>query len=160
MPYDCGIALVRDAQALRNAMAISAEYLPSDSSVRNPGDYTPELSRRARGVEVWAALRTLGRSGLAEMLERNCRQARRFAQALTAAGHEVLNDVVLNQVLVAFGDADRTQRVIAAIQADGTCWCGGTVWPGRTAMRISVCSWATTDADVQLSIAAMLRAAA
>jgi len=105
-------------------------------------------------------LYSLGRGGVAEMIERNCRQARRFGAGLAAAGFEVLNDIALNQVLVAFGDAARTQRVIAARQADGTCWCGGTVWQGRTAMRISVSSWATTDADVELSIAAMRRVAA
>jgi glutamate/tyrosine decarboxylase-like PLP-dependent enzyme len=102
----------------------------------------------------------LGRTGLAELFERNCRQARRFAQALTAAGYEVLNDVVLNQVLVSFGAPERTRRIVAAIQREGTCWCGGTVWQGRTAMRISVCSWATTAADVEQSLAAMLRLAA
>lgn len=159
VPYDCGIALVRDPDALRAAMAITAEYLPTETSQRNPADYTPELSRRARGVEVWAVLRSLGRDGLAELIERNCRQARRFAEAFVAAGCEVLNDVVLNQVLVSFGDATTTQRVIAAVQSDGTCWCGGTVWQGRTAMRISVSSWATADDDVELSIAAVLRAA-
>jgi len=140
-------------------MAITAEYLPTTSPWRNPSDYTPELSRRARGVDVWAALRGLGRSGVAEMIERNCRQARRFAEALSASGFEVLNEIALNQVLVAFGDAARTQSVIAALQADGTCWCGGTVWQGRTAMRISVCSWATTDTDVERSLAAMIRVA-
>jgi len=159
VPYDCGIALVRDPEALRAAMAITADYLPTETVQRNPADYTPELSRRARGVEVWAVLRSLGRAGLAEMIERNCRQATRFAEAFVAAGYEVLNDVVLNQVLVSFGDPAVTQRVIAAVQADGTCWCGGTVWQGRTAMRISVSSWATTDDDVELSIAAILHAA-
>jgi glutamate/tyrosine decarboxylase-like PLP-dependent enzyme len=109
---------------------------------------------------VWAALRSLGRSGLAELFERNCRQAARFAAGLRAAGYEVLNDVVLNQVLVSFGDPETTRRVIAGIQRDGTCWCGGTEWQGRTAMRISVSSWATTDADVEKSLAAMLRVAA
>ena len=160
VPYDSGLAFVRDANALSASMAITAEYLPTDSPWRNPSDFTPELSRRARGVDVWAALRSLGRSGVAEMIERNCRQARRFGEALGAAGYDVLNDVVLNQVLVAFGDAARTQRVIAALQADGTCWCGGTVWQGRTAMRISVSSWATTDADVERSIEAIVRVAA
>jgi glutamate/tyrosine decarboxylase-like PLP-dependent enzyme len=141
-------------------MAITAEYLPSLSSHRNPSDFTPELSRRARGVEVWAALRSLGRAGLAELFERNCRQALRFAEGLRAAGHTILNEVVLNQVLVTFGDAERTRRVIAAIQEEGTCWCGPTVWQGRTAMRISVSSWATSDADVERSLDAMLSAAA
>ncbi len=159
VPYDCGLAFVRDASALSAAMAITAEYLPTDSAWRNPSDYTPELSRRARGVDVWAALYSLGRAGVAEMIESNCCQARRFAEALTKGGFEVLNEVVLNQVLIAFGDAARTQRVIAALQSEGTCWCGGTVWQGRTAMRISVCSWATTDADVERSIKAMLHVA-
>ncbi len=159
VPYDCGLAFVRDAHALRAAMAITAEYLPTETPRRNPSDHTPELSRRARGVEVWAALRALGRSGIAEMIERTCRHARRFAAGLASAGYEVLNDVVLNQVLVSFGDAAVTERVVAGIQADGTCWCGGTVWQGRTAMRISVSSWATSEVDVEKSLAAMIRIA-
>lgn len=159
VPYDSGLALVRDPDTLKAAMAITAEYLPTQTSERNPSDFTPELSRRARGTEVWAALRSLGRSGLAELFERNCRQARRFAQALRSAGHEVLNDVVLNQVVVAFGSPARTREVIDALQKDGTCWCGITEWRGRTAMRISVSSWATTDADVERSLDAMLRVA-
>jgi glutamate/tyrosine decarboxylase-like PLP-dependent enzyme len=159
VPYDCGLAFVRDQGALRAAMAISAEYLPTQSEFRNPSDFTPELSRRARGVEVWAALRSLGRGGIAEMIERNCAQARRFAQRLSAAGFEILNEVVLNQVLVSFGEAEKTARIIQAIQDDGTCWCGITVWQGKTAMRISVCSWATTDTDVDRSIAAIIRIA-
>ncbi len=158
VPYDCGLAFVRDPHALQAAMAITAAYLPTEGEHRNPADYTPELSRRARGVEVWAALHSLGRAGLANLITRNCAHARRFAEKLSAAGLEILNDVVLNQVLVAFGDAERTQRVIAAIQADGTCWAGITIWQGRTAMRISVSSWATTEADVDLSVAAILRA--
>src|SRR5882672_7943425 len=158
VPYDSGVALVRDADALRAAMAITADYLPT-SEFRNPSDFTPELSRRARGVEVWAALRSLGRQGVAELVERNCHQARRFAAGLEAAGFKVLNDVVLNQVLIAFGDAETTNRVISEIQRDGTCWCGGTVWQGQTAMRISVSSWATTDADVERSLEAMVRVA-
>lgn len=159
VPYDSGLALVRDAMALPAAMAVTAEYLPSDSARRNPADYTPELSRRGRGVEVWAALRELGRLGLAEMIERCCRHARRFAAGLSAAGYAVLNDVVLNQVLVSFGDAETTRRVIDGIQMDGTCWCGSTVWQGHTAMRISVSSWATSEEDVERSLAAILRIA-
>jgi glutamate/tyrosine decarboxylase-like PLP-dependent enzyme len=104
-------------------------------------------------------MRSLGRSGLREMIERNCRQARLFADRLSAAGFPVLNDVVLNQVLVSFGTADETRTVIAEIQSDGTCWCGGTQWHGHTAMRISVSSWATTDGDVEHSVAAMIRIA-
>lgn len=159
VPYDSGLAFVREPGALPAAMAITAEYLPSPGVKRSPSDFTPELSRRARGVEVWAVLRSLGRSGLAGLFERNCRQARRFADGLAAAGFEILNDVVLNQVLVSFGEPAVTQRVIAAVQDDGTCWCGGTVWQGRTAMRISVCSWATTDEDVERSLAAILAVA-
>lgn len=157
VPYDCGLAFVRDPDSLRAAMAVTAEYLPTKSEFRNPADFTPELSRRARGVEVWAALRSLGKSGIAEMIEQNCAQARRFAEKLSASGFEILNEVVLNQVLVAFGDAERTKRVIEAIQAEGTCWCGITVWQGRTAMRISVSSWATTTEDVDRSVEAMIR---
>jgi glutamate/tyrosine decarboxylase-like PLP-dependent enzyme len=159
VPYDSGIAFVRHGAALSAAMAVTAEYLPGASPVRHPSDFTPELSRRARGVEVWAALKSLGRSGLARLIDDSCRHARRFADGLRGAGYEILNEVVLNQVLVAFGDAATTTRVIAAIQADGTCWCGGTVWQGRTAMRISVSSWATTDEDVERSLAAMVRCA-
>jgi glutamate/tyrosine decarboxylase-like PLP-dependent enzyme len=158
VPYDCGLALVREAAPLQAAMAITADYLPTDGGFRHPADFTPELSRRARGVDVWAALRTLGRSGLAELVDRCCRHAQRFAHELQAMGARVLNEVVLNQVLVAFGDADTTRRVIATLQRDGTCWCGPTVWQGQTAMRISVCSWATTDDDVGRSLHAMRRA--
>jgi glutamate/tyrosine decarboxylase-like PLP-dependent enzyme len=159
VPYDSGLAFVRDGAALQAAMAITAEYLPTESAFRNPSDFTPELSRRARGVEVWAALRSLGRSGIAGLVERCCRHARRFAEGLRAAGFEVLNEVVLNQVVVAFGDAETTTRVIEAIQSEGTCWCGITVWQGRTGMRISVSSWATTEADVEKSLEAIIRVA-
>ena len=109
---------------------------------------------------MWAALRSLGRQGLADLIERTCRHATRFAEGLRDAGYEILNDVVINQVLVSFGDAELTRRVIAGVQADGTCWAGGTVWQGRTAMRIGVSSWATTEDDVERSLAAMLRMAA
>jgi glutamate/tyrosine decarboxylase-like PLP-dependent enzyme len=158
VPYDSGLAFVRDPEPLRAAMGVTAAYLP-DSMMREPSAHSPELSRRARGVEVWAALRALGRSGVADLVERDCRHAARFAEGLRAAGHEILNDVVLNQVLVSFGDEETTRRVIAAIQQDGTCWSGVTVWHGRTAMRISVSGWSTTDEDVERSLAAMLRAA-
>jgi len=157
--YDCGLALVRQPQALRDAMSIQAAYLVHTDQ-RDPSNFGPELSRRARGVELWAGLRSLGRQGLATLIERTCGHARRFAVGLKAAGCEILNDVVINQVLVSFGDADKTLRVIARLQADGTCWCGSTVWQGKTAMRISVCSWATTTEDVDRSLAAMVRAAA
>jgi len=159
VPYDCGLAFSKDPEALRAAMAITADYLPTPGALRNPSDYTPELSRRARGGEVWAALRALGRSGVADLVEESCRHATRFAEGLRAAGFAVLNDVVLNQVLVSFGDAPATSRVISAIQEDGTCWCGSTVWQGTPAMRISVSCWATTQADVEKSLAAMIRVA-
>lgn len=159
VPYDSGLAFVRDAAALRAAMSITAAYLPSDSGIRSPSDYTPELSRRARGVDVWAALRCLGREGVEAMIDRDCRHARRFAEGLAAAGFSILNDVQLNQVLVSFGSPEVTQRVIAKVQEDGSCWCGVTVWQGQTAMRISVCSWATTDEDVEMSLIAIRRAA-
>jgi glutamate/tyrosine decarboxylase-like PLP-dependent enzyme len=159
VPYDSGLAFVREPGALRAAMGVTAAYLPTEGPARNPSDYAPELSRRARGIEVYAALASLGRTGLADLVERTCGYARRFAAELSAAGFPVLNEVVLNQVLVAFGDAERTNRVIARLQADGVCWCGGTVWQGRPAMRISVSNWSTTDEDVTRSIAA-IRAAA
>ena len=157
VPYDSGIAFVRDGQALRQAMAVTAEYLPTATPERNPSDYTPELSRRARGVDVWAAMRSLGRSGIREMVERHCRQACRFAEGLRDMGFEVLNEIALNQVLVSFGTPDETRRMIAAIQKDGTMWAGETVWQGKTAMRISVIGWNTTDADVEKCIAAIKR---
>ena len=159
VPYDSGLAFVRDVAALKSAMSVTAAYLPQGGH-REPSQYTPELSRRARGVEIWAALKSLGRSGLAELIERDCRHARRFAEALQQGGCEILNEVVLNQVLVSFGEAARTRLVIERVQRDGTCWCGPTEWQGRTAMRISVSSWATRDEDVERSVAAILQAAA
>jgi glutamate/tyrosine decarboxylase-like PLP-dependent enzyme len=139
-------------------MSTSGAYLIQDQQ-REPYQYTPELSRRARGVEIWAALRSLGRSGLADMIERHCGYARRFAEGLRSAGYDILNDVVLNQVLVSFGDAETTKRVIAGIQEDRTCWAGNSMWHGHTVMRISVSSWATTDDDVERSLAAMIHVA-
>jgi glutamate/tyrosine decarboxylase-like PLP-dependent enzyme len=158
VPYDSGLVFTRDADALRKAMSIGGAYLAQDED-RVPYQYTPDFSRRARGIEVWAALRHLGRLGLADLIERTCRCAGRFAEGLRAAGYCVLNEVVLNQVLVSFGSSERTLEVIARVQRDGTCWCGGTVWQGHTAMRISVSSWATTEADVERSLAAILRVA-
>ena len=158
VPYDSGIVFVRDPRHLHAAMAVNAPYLVIGET-REPEHYTPDFSRRARGIEVWAALRSLGRQGLADLIERTCRHAARFAEGLRAAGYDILNDVVINQVLVSFGDAELTRRVIAAIQAEGTCWAGATVWQGHTAMRISVSSWATTDEDVERSLEAMIRVA-
>ncbi len=158
VPYDSGLAIVREPKHLIASMSGQAAYLIQGDQ-REPWQSAPEASRRARGIEIWAALRSLGRRGLAEMIERNCRQAEHFARSLQDAGFEILNDVVLNQVLVSFGDAERTRQVIRAIQDDGTCWCGGTEWQGKTAMRISVSNWATTDEDVERSLAAIVRIA-
>ncbi len=158
VPYDSGLAIVRDPEHLRAAMTVRAAYLVMGEH-REPWLYTPEASRRARGIEIWAALKSLGRKGLAEMIERNCRLASRFADGLRGAGFAVLNEVTLNQVMVSFGDAENTKRVIAGVQREGTCWCGGTEWHGLTAMRISVSNWATTEEDVDRSLAAILRMA-
>lgn len=157
-PLDCGIAFVRDGEALGRAMSITGAYYGSAAD-RDPMRWSPESSRRARAVELWAALRSLGRDGIAAQIERTCQHATNFAAGLHDAGYTVLNDVVLNQVLVSFGSDATTERVIDAVQRDGTCWCGGTVWKGRAAMRISVSSWATTDEDVMRSIDAICRAA-
>ena len=158
VPYDCGIALVKEEDTLKSAMTLTASYLPQKYG-REPSQFTPELSRRSRGVEVWAALYSLGKKGLIDLIERTCSYAKMFAEGLTDAGFETINDIVLNQVLVSFGDAETTARVIEEIQNEGTCWCGGTVWQGKSVMRISVCSWATTEEDVQKSIEAMIKAA-
>jgi glutamate/tyrosine decarboxylase-like PLP-dependent enzyme len=156
--YDSGIVLVRDGASLRAAMTLSAAYL-APGTRREPMHHTPEASRRARGVELWAALKSLGRTGLCALIERTCLLAKRFESGLLAAGFQVLNEVVINQVLVSFGDSAVTREVIRRIQEDGTCWCGATEWQGRTAMRISVSSWATTEADVERSLEAMVRIA-
>jgi glutamate/tyrosine decarboxylase-like PLP-dependent enzyme len=156
--YDCGLAFVRRPGALRSAMAMSSAYF-TPGERREPSQFTPEMSRRARGVELWATLQSLGRDGLADLIDRTCHHAKRFAEGLRDAGNEILNDVVINQVLVSFGSPDLTSAVIERVQQDGVCWCGGTQWQGRTAMRISVSSWATTADDVEASIAAILRAA-
>jgi glutamate/tyrosine decarboxylase-like PLP-dependent enzyme len=163
VPYDSGLVFCRRPADLRAALThLQAAYLAQGEpgAQREPMENTPEMSRRARGVEVWAALHALGRSGLADLIERCCRYAVRFAEGLSAAGYQVLNQVDLNQVLVSFGSEQKTQRVIRAVQQEGTCWVGGTVWQGHTAMRISVSSWATTESDVEKSLSAMLRVAA
>jgi glutamate/tyrosine decarboxylase-like PLP-dependent enzyme len=155
--YDCGVALVRDTDALRAAMGATASYLPGADTEAMA--MTPMSSQRARGIEVWATLAMLGRSGVADLVSRSCRLAARFADGMQAAGFAVLNEVVLNQVLVSFGPAARTDSVIAAVQADGTCWCGPTTWHGVRAMRVSVSGWSTTEADIDRSVAAVRRAA-
>jgi glutamate/tyrosine decarboxylase-like PLP-dependent enzyme len=159
VPYDSGLAFVRDGRHLHAAMSSTTAAYLVRAETRDPHLTVPEMSRRARGVEVWAALRSLGRDGLAELIDRCCGHAQRMAAVLAGAGYTVLNEVALNQVLVSFGDSETTQRVIDGIQRDGTCWCGGTQWQGQAAMRISVSSWATTDEDVDLSLEAILRIA-
>jgi glutamate/tyrosine decarboxylase-like PLP-dependent enzyme len=157
VPYDCGVAFCREPRFLAAAMSLDqAAYIDDETRDREPHDFTLEMSRRARGVEVWTALRTLGRSGLAELVERTCQHAQVFSQRLANAGFEILNDVVLNQVLVSFGDDEKTRRVLTGVQEEGTCWASGTKWHGRQAMRISVSSWATTSSDVDRSIEAIL----
>jgi glutamate/tyrosine decarboxylase-like PLP-dependent enzyme len=160
VPYDSGLVFCRNPAHLRAAMSATAAYLTQAGDRRDGDEFTPEMSQRGRAIEVWAALRSLGRAGLADLIERTCRHATRFAEGLREAGYQVLNEVVLNQVLVSFGEAETTHRVITALQAEGTCWCGRTVWQSHTAMRISVSSWATSEADVERSLAAMLRVAA
>jgi glutamate/tyrosine decarboxylase-like PLP-dependent enzyme len=157
--YDCGVAIVRDSRALRSAMAMSSAYF-TPGEFREPSQFSPEMSRRARGIELWAVLRSLGRRGLAALIERTCDHAKAFARGLRENGYEILNDVAINQVLVSFGPPALTKAVIRKVQEDGTCWCGETEWQGHTAMRISVSSWATTSDDVEISLAAMVRAAA
>jgi glutamate/tyrosine decarboxylase-like PLP-dependent enzyme len=156
--YDSGIVMARDGMALRRAMTISAAYL-TPGTLREPMNHVPDASRRARGVELWAALKSLGRSGLRELVERTCALAERFAEKLRSEGYEILNDVVVNQVLVSFGSEDKTLEVIRRVQEDGTCWCGGTVWQGKTAMRISVSSWATMENDIDRSAEAIVHIA-
>lgn len=156
--YDCGVVLVRDGMALKRSMGMSAAYLQA-GNLREPMYHTPDSSRRARGVELWAALKSLGRSGLRDLIERTCALAQLFAERLREAGYEILNEVVINQVLVSFGSAEKTREVIQRVQEEGTCWCGGTVWQGKTAMRISVSNWSTTHDDVERSAEAIIRIA-
>ena len=148
---------MRRAEALRAAMSISGDYLLLGKH-RDAIDITTDGSRRARGIDVWAALRSLGRQGLADMIDRNCDQAAWLARELASAGIEVLNEVVLNQLVVAFGDDEATERAIAALQAARRCWCGGTRWRGRQAMRISISSWATTQQDIEITRDAIVAA--
>jgi glutamate/tyrosine decarboxylase-like PLP-dependent enzyme len=160
VPYDCGIVLCRNPERLAETMALDpAGYLDAESGEWEPEYASMDMSRRARGVEVWAALRALGREGVAELIEGTCQGAELFAARLADAGYEILNDVVLNQVLVSFGGDEETQRVIEGVQREGTCWMSGTTWHGRKAMRISVSSWATTSEDVERSVRAILRVA-
>jgi glutamate/tyrosine decarboxylase-like PLP-dependent enzyme len=156
VPYDSGIVFVRQPKFLRAAMAASAAYLIQGAD-REPCHYTPELSRRGRGIEIWAALRSLGQSGLVDLVDRTCRLAARFADGLRSAGYRILNDVVINQVLVSFGEPELTRRITTRLQEEGTFWCGGTEWQGQTAMRISISCWATTEDDIEKSLGALLK---
>jgi len=158
VPYDSGLVLCAHPEPHRAAMSIRAAYLIQDENgERDPMDYNPEFSRRARGIPVYAAIRALGRSGIAEIVDRCHAMAQRFADALRAEGVEVLNEVVLNQILVRFGDDELTRRVVAAVQREGTCWMSGTTWQGTAAMRISVTNWTTGAADIDRSAAAVVR---
>lgn len=160
VPYDSGVAIVRDAEDHRAAMTVAAAYLiQTRGAERDAVDWVPEFSRRARGIPVYATLRALGREGVAGLVDRCCARARQFAALLSVEpGVRVLNDVVLNQVLVRFGDDDEvTRQVVNGVQQEGTCWASGTTWHGLAAMRISVSNWATSEEDVALSAAAMLR---
>jgi glutamate/tyrosine decarboxylase-like PLP-dependent enzyme len=161
VPYDSGYVFCAHPQAHANAMSFTAAYLTGhgQGGLRTPADYVLESSRRARGFATWAALRQLGRSGIAELVERCCALARRFAEQLAAVdGVSAANDVVLNQVLVDFGGHEETDRVVEAVQRSGECWMGATTWHGRRLMRISVSNWRTTEADVDRSVAAIVAA--
>jgi len=158
VPYDAGIVMVRDPSSLERVMSVSAEYLLPGEIGQDPGLYTPELSRRARGVPTYAVLRHLGRSGVIELIDRTVRLAQHFARRLADEGFEVLNDVVLNQVLVSFGDPGTTRRVVETVADEGVMFAGPTVWQGRTAMRISISGYATTEDDIEQSVDAILRA--
>ena len=158
VPYDSGLIICRHPQVLQNALSVTAAYLP-EVTEPDPFFNTPEMSRRARGIDTWAALCSLGKSGVIELIERCCYLAEKFASGLSNAGFEILNKVVLNQVLVSFGDAETTNRIIKKIQEEGTCWCGGTVWKGKTAMRISVSSWMTTEEDIDICTKAIIQIA-
>lgn len=159
VPYDAGLALVKDPSALERVMSIEASYIPDGEIGLDPGLYTPELSRRARGIPTWAVLKSLGRDGLSELIHRTVRLAQLFASQLEAEGFEILNDVVFNQVLISFGEPEETLRIIETVVAEGEMFAGPTTWQGRTAMRISVSGYSTTEADVDRSVAAILRAA-
>jgi glutamate/tyrosine decarboxylase-like PLP-dependent enzyme len=160
LPYDSGFAFCADPEVHAAAVSYTAAYLVGSGTTIGSADLTLESSRRARGFAAWAGLRELGREGVTELVDRCCSLARRFASELESGGAEVVNDVVLNQVLVGFGDDARTDRVIEGVQREGTCWLGGTTWRGRRLMRISVSNWTTTEQDVDASVAAILRVAA
>ncbi|BBM01587.1 pyridoxal-dependent decarboxylase [Microbulbifer sp. GL-2] len=156
-PYDCGVAICKDAEAVYRVMTTQAPYL-QEGGGRPPKDMVPEFSRRARGVEVWAAIQEMGTDGVAELIERCCSYARQLAQGLLDMGYELLNEVVLNQVVATIGSEDELHRIVRAVQEGGVCWFGTTVWQGKTALRLSVSSWATNDEDIILSLESIRRA--
>jgi glutamate/tyrosine decarboxylase-like PLP-dependent enzyme len=158
VPYDSGVIICKEPKILQDALSVSAAYLP-ESNEPDPYFYTPEMSRRARGIETWAALYSLGRKGVVDLIERCCTYAELFAANLKNAGFQVLNAITLNQVLVSFGDPALTNRIIKKIQNSGTSWCGGTVWKGITAMRISISSWITTEKDIEKCSASIIKIA-
>ena len=158
-PYDCGIVLCRHREALANAMHATGAYFQY-SDKRDGMRYTPEMSRRARAVELWATLKSLGKSGVQELVDRLCDHARRLAERLIAEGFRVLNRVVFNQVLVASDTPEQTQGILEYIQKSGECWCGGSIWNGDPVIRVSVCSWATTTSDIDRLVAAFVKARA
>jgi glutamate/tyrosine decarboxylase-like PLP-dependent enzyme len=160
VPYDAGLALVRNPSALERLMRVEGAYLVEGEIGLDPGLYAPEMSRRARGVPTWAVLKSLGRTGLAQLVDRTVAMARRFAAGMEGAGYSILNDVVLNQVLVSFGTPEETNRIVTELQTEGTMFAGPTVWQGRTAMRVSVSNFATTETEIDQSIEAVLRVAA
>jgi len=157
VPYDCGLAIVRDADALRAAMGMHGAYLLHDAA-GEPLDKVPEISRRGRAFPVWAVLRSLGRQGVVDLVDRLCGHAQAFAEGVRVIpGAEVLNDVVFTQVCAAFGDDARTRAVVERLLADGTAWMSGSTWRGRSVLRISVSNWSTTEEDVERSLEALRR---
>jgi glutamate/tyrosine decarboxylase-like PLP-dependent enzyme len=163
VPYDSGYAICAHPEAHAAAMAYTAAYLTGQAADREfgGGDFVPESSRRARGFATWAALRSLGRSGVRDLVDRCCALARRFEERLDALdGVEVVNDVVLNQVLVRVGDAAATERIAERLQEEGACWLGATTWRGERLLRISVSNWSTTEHDVDRTVEALARAQA
>ncbi len=159
VPYDAGLALIRNPSDLERLMSVEAAYLVEGHIGQDPGLYAPEMSRRARGVPTWAVLKTMGRSGLIDMIDRTVDMARRFAEGMREAGFSVLNDVVLNQVLVDFGGPEETERVVREVQAEGTLFAGPTVWQGKSAMRVSVSNFGTTEKEIDESLEAVLKVA-
>ena len=157
VPYDCGIVFCRSREALLNALQASGAYLQMSDN-RDGMSYTPDMSRRARGIELWTALKTMGKQGVESLIDQLCDRARLFARLFAESGFRVLNDVVFNQVLIACDSPAHTERTLAAVQASGECWCGGTQWNDEPAIRVSVCSWVTTEEDVKRAVAAFIEA--